>query len=1388
MTVRRYSTFAAELGQIPLEGTGDATATPAAVALVAVTPAPTVSGSSSTTPAAVALTATVPSAAALHVWSGSNPTTLTQTSAFEIGTLAWCTTSVSVVGVRIWNPGLGARTSRSAKLWEMSGTSWSGGTKVAEVSLPDTLTAAWTDYLFPTPYTVVPTKYFIVSYDVGGFGLNDISHVTYSTQVDSADGKVHYPATNPGCYTTNPDTVPDVNFTNEFWGIDVLYSDGGTVTGGATPTPAAVSLVDVVPAPTVSGTSNITPAAVVLAVVTPAPTATGGGGGDGFATPAAVALVDVVPAPTTTGGGGSTPAAVVLTVVTPAPTATGTSGGTATPAAVTLTVTVPAPTAGGSSNTAPSAVARTVVVPAPDAHVPAAPAAVMLSVVTPAPDAHAPPPNDNWANAIAITDGVTLTGVSNLGARAEPGEQFAPAFAVPDLRRTMWWKYTATVSGLVSIDTAGNTLPSGDTTLAVWTGASLAGLTLVAYNDDNPAAVDNSSYVQFYATTGVTYYIQIDGYGGTSYVGQYVLTVGHPGTANPGTVARTVSVPAPTATGASGAPGTATPAAVTRTVTIPAPTVVVTAQTNEIDTITVAPGATGTITVIVDGVATAPISVTGSAATVQAAIEALAGIAPGDVIASGGPLGTSSVTLVWAGAYLTTPVTVTVTDPTGTGLSTLVIAPVPYVPIGRVRLYDRLGTTLVANLDNAFDVEWQEVDNGTGVGKFTIALSDTDSALVRVGQVVYCDLYDRANVFSWRVEAYPQTRIQGAEEYGQVMNVSGRGSAGILETALCYPYGGVDAVPVRSVRSFSFASQDYVEVGPWGNAVEIAEQGDHTTYWMMYLPAATEQSPAPGAWPLLPIIPSWIWAQADNTPIGTCYFRETFVTAAQANVSILATGDNFWTLYFDGVAVLGDSENPEAWQEHRSVDMVLPAGSHTIAAVVENLFRADLTPVQNPAALLAAIIIPSAADGEAPPDMMLISDSGWHSLAYPAEEPGWTAGDIIIKLVAEAQARGLLTNVVLGFTGVTDTSGAAWETIPEFGVNLGASLLDTLGQLVADGWVDWAMTPSGWILQMWKRGNRGIDTTVVLEAGINLGEATYEPAHPILNRLLVTYNNGMFTVGDAVAEAVASQAVYGIIEGFLTLDAAKPAEAMRLALKSLDEAMDAELAITYQVEPSAFELLRGGGIPSSKPYVSFGVGDSLTGPDETGVAHVYTVLGITITLDDMGDPNINLEANRRRVAIDEVRVKLLQTLGSSIVGTAPGSRASVFENSGPYYPTRAGTTGDIIAAHTPTPGEVTFTVPGLVDTLGTSPRWVTPYQVNIYEVVMAVAVAGTGGITVSVLGDTFTLPAGQTEITIATETHRLGSNSFTISLTDIGAGDAEGLTVTLRYRYYTGAI
>lgn len=135
----------------------------------------------------------------------------------------------------------------------------------------------------------------------------------------------------------------------------------------------------------------------------------------------------------------------------------------------------------------------------------------------------------------AFNPGTTLSGTSGtetgttVGATSETGE---PAGIGGGSVNSIWYTWTAPSSGTAIFGTCNltaETTTSHDTTLHVYTGNAVNALTLVTSNDDTTGCnstvnANYGSWVQFAATSGVTYHIRVDGY--ASATGGYVMRWG----------------------------------------------------------------------------------------------------------------------------------------------------------------------------------------------------------------------------------------------------------------------------------------------------------------------------------------------------------------------------------------------------------------------------------------------------------------------------------------------------------------------------------------------------------------------------------------------------------------------------------------------------------------------------------------------------------------------------------------------------------------------------------------------------------------------------------------------------------------------------------------------
>ncbi|WP_421789113.1 S8 family serine peptidase [Hyphobacterium sp.] len=117
------------------------------------------------------------------------------------------------------------------------------------------------------------------------------------------------------------------------------------------------------------------------------------------------------------------------------------------------------------------------------------------------------PPNDNFANALPLTQISQQIEATTIRASKEIGEPNH----VSSGGASVWWQWTPPASGpaRISIPAA-----SFDTMLAVYTGTQLGSLTPVASNDDSGGTL--RSQVDFAATAGTTYMIALDGFNGAN--------------------------------------------------------------------------------------------------------------------------------------------------------------------------------------------------------------------------------------------------------------------------------------------------------------------------------------------------------------------------------------------------------------------------------------------------------------------------------------------------------------------------------------------------------------------------------------------------------------------------------------------------------------------------------------------------------------------------------------------------------------------------------------------------------------------------------------------------------------------------------------------------------
>lgn len=131
-------------------------------------------------------------------------------------------------------------------------------------------------------------------------------------------------------------------------------------------------------------------------------------------------------------------------------------------------------------------------------------------------------PNDGCAGATYIGDGTYA--FSTVGATTDGPNEANIGFGFGDLQvnQDVWFKYTATCSGVVTVNLCGSDY---DSKVAVYGGSSCptAPNTAIAGNDDSGVCNSLASLTTFSAAAGHQYLIRVGGFGGA--VGAAVMTV-----------------------------------------------------------------------------------------------------------------------------------------------------------------------------------------------------------------------------------------------------------------------------------------------------------------------------------------------------------------------------------------------------------------------------------------------------------------------------------------------------------------------------------------------------------------------------------------------------------------------------------------------------------------------------------------------------------------------------------------------------------------------------------------------------------------------------------------------------------------------------------------------
>lgn len=387
-----------------------------------------------------------------------------------------------------------------------------------------------------------------------------------------------------------------------------------------------------------------------------------------------------------------------------------------------------------------------------------------------------------------------------------------------------------------------------------------------------------------------------------------------------------------------------------------------------------------------------------------------------------------------------------------------------------IEVYHRLTGVLVDNLSRCIAPTYVG-DLVSGAGSITLMLNDAKLVatpdLLEYNNVVVVKVNNR-RIGWWIILKKKLTLVSEDEHKGLAIVCSGVGEGGWYAQGNVYPEVEADVsqsdglVGTRrsgsiKVRPFNFTAKrsvgDWYDEVHWLAPTQQSLQGD-VTAWNAVTGTGNPWAGGPSSWPL----PTSPWIAGSNSRLngvglpGYLFYRREFYLDQDVDVVLYLAFDNELVVYIDGVQITKGNN----WTKTLIPDLVsLGPGMHTLAIEGQNYSV-------GPEGLLCAVAINAdSSAGVAGSWLFDTSWSGWSVVSHPGLVPGWSVGDILNTLVAEAQARDIKAYSIFmttGFSAFVDSLGDTWPADGnqwQFGVGVGLNtVIDTLRSSVCDIWID----------------------------------------------------------------------------------------------------------------------------------------------------------------------------------------------------------------------------------------------------------------------------------------------------------------------------------------------
>lgn len=508
------------------------------------------------------------------------------------------------------------------------------------------------------------------------------------------------------------------------------------------------------------------------------------------------------------------------------------------------------------------------------------------------------------------------------------------------------------------------------------------------------------------------------------------------------------------------------------------------------------------------------------------------------------------------------------------------------------------------------------------------------------------------------------TIVNSSERKEQGYLSSGEGLKSWFDDAEVFAHNGLP-VEAGKGRYFNFSSP---ERGSWYDANQWQ---DPKFYGEMRQPGHAWSGEYPEKWPEALPPAKWFGAynyNANQMPYDPYYVRWELTIAQPGVYAIYISADDQFILYVDGEQVAKSDVKTTAWIEGNRVEVNLSAGVHAIGVVVQNR---NAEGYNGPTALLMGLTSVGFDGAETKVAVTNGTDGVLKVVPGPVPVPGWTVGDMLLKLLAEAKARSIRfpNYLIPTFTATQDSYGNAWASKHEWSFSIGesyASVLKTI-ETMYDVWI----TPD---FKLHMAPTRAVDRSVIgvdangnttsgairFEFGKHILDAGDTTRGKIKNFLALKTTEGWTYRFDQ-----ASIDKYGRIEGSLET---KTTGSLSYQLADIIFAQRAE-----EEEGATYQLLLGKWIP----WVHFFPGDWVLAPNRRGEYVRRRVMSISVEEHINGQPKYSIEFdtifNDNEDRISAVVDKLG---GGGVGGSAGGSAIGITPGGAPgtTLPPGSGTT------------------------------------------------------------------------------------------------------------------